>query len=138
MSSLETRESITIIECISATGSYIPGFLILPGVLLIEGQFDNDIYPDCIFATNKETGSGFTNDILVINWIEYFEEHTRPGTKTRKGVVHNGEWRMLILDRHGSHLIIEFMDYCWDNKIVPFLLPPYSTHLLQPCDVGIF
>jgi hypothetical protein len=26
----ETRESITLIECISASGSYIPGFLILP------------------------------------------------------------------------------------------------------------
>jgi hypothetical protein len=138
MASLETRESVTSIECISATGSYIPGFLILPGQLLLEGQFDNDIHPDCIFATNKETGSGFINDILAIDWLEHFELHTRPGTKTRKGVIHNGEWRMLILDGHGSHLTIEFMDYCWDNKIIPFLLPPHLTHLLQPCDVGIF
>jgi hypothetical protein len=30
MVSLETRESITSIEYISATSSYIPGFLILP------------------------------------------------------------------------------------------------------------
>jgi hypothetical protein len=82
MSSPETRESVTLIECISATGSYIPGFLILPGQLLLEGQFDNDIHPDCIFATNKETGSGFTNDILAIDWLEHFELHTRPGTKT--------------------------------------------------------
>jgi hypothetical protein len=67
MSSPETRESVTSIECISATGSYIPGFLILPGQLLLEGQFDNDIHPDCIFATNKETGSVFTNDILAID-----------------------------------------------------------------------
>ena len=58
--------------------------------------------------------------------------------KHGKGVVHNGEWRMLILDGHGSHLTMEFMDYCWDHKIVPFLLPPHLTHLLQPCDVGIF
>jgi hypothetical protein len=53
-------------------------------------------------------------------------------------VIYDREWRMLILDGHGSHLMIEFMDYCWDNKIIPFLLPPYSTHLLQPCNVGIF
>jgi hypothetical protein len=45
---------------------------------------------------------------------------------------------MLILDGHGSHFIMEFMDYCWDHKIIPFLLPPHLTHLLQPCDVGIF
>jgi len=37
---------------------------------------------------------------------------------------------MLILDGYNSHLIIEFMDYYWDYKIVPFLLPLYSTHLL--------
>jgi hypothetical protein len=67
MSSPETRESVTTIECINATGSYIPGFLILPGQLLMEGQFENDIHPDCIFATNKESGSGFTNDILAID-----------------------------------------------------------------------
>jgi hypothetical protein len=77
----------------------------------LEGHFENDIHPDYVFATNKETGSGYLNDILVIDWLEHFEEHTRPGTKIRSGVVHNGEWRMLVLDGHGSHLIIEFMDY---------------------------
>jgi hypothetical protein len=65
--SIETRESVTIIECISAMGSYIPGFLILSSQLLLEGQFDNDIYSNCVFATNKEMGSGFINNILAID-----------------------------------------------------------------------
>jgi hypothetical protein len=112
MLSLETRESITLIKYISIGGSYIPGFLILPSQLFLEGQFENNIYPNCIFITNKESGSGYLNNILVIDWLEYFEEHSRPGKKTRSGVVYNREWRMLILNRHGSHLIIEFMDYC--------------------------
>jgi hypothetical protein len=47
--------------------SYIPGFLILPGQLLLKGQFNNNIYPDYVFATNKETGSGFINNILAID-----------------------------------------------------------------------
>ena len=67
MASLETRESVTTIKYINATGSYIPGFLILPSQLLLEGQFDNDIHPDCIFAMNKELSSGFINDILVVD-----------------------------------------------------------------------
>ena len=67
MSSLETRESITIIEYISAIGSYIPGFLILLGQLLLEGQFNNDIHLNYVFTTNKETGNSFINDILVID-----------------------------------------------------------------------
>jgi hypothetical protein len=67
MSSPETRESVTSIEYISATGSYIPSFLILPSQLLLEGQFDNNIHPDYIFTTNKETGSSYTNNILAID-----------------------------------------------------------------------
>jgi hypothetical protein len=42
------------------------------------------------------------------------------------------------MDSHGSHLIIEFVSYCYENKITPFLLPAHSTHLLQPLDIGIF
>jgi hypothetical protein len=65
-----------------------------------------------MFATNKEMGSGFTNDILAIDWLEHFELHTHLGPRIWLGVVYNGEWRMLILNRYGSHLMIEFMDYC--------------------------
>ena len=65
-----------------------------------------------------------------------FEKATQHGIKTRHGTIHNKEWRMLIMDGHGSHLTMEFMDYCWNTQIVPFKLIAYSTHLLQPCDVG--
>jgi hypothetical protein len=64
--SLETRESITLIKCISTSGSYI-GFLILPSQLFLEGQFKNNIYLNYVFITNKELGSGYSNNILVIN-----------------------------------------------------------------------
>jgi hypothetical protein len=33
----------------------------------MEGQFNNNIHSNYIFATNKEMGSGFTNDILAID-----------------------------------------------------------------------
>jgi hypothetical protein len=45
---------------------------------------------------------------------------------------------MLIMDGHGSHLTMEFIDYCWDHKIVPFKLIAHATHFLQPYDVGFF
>jgi hypothetical protein len=47
-------------------------------------------------------------------------------------------WRLLILDGHGSHLTMEFINYCDDNKILLMTYPPHSTHSLQPLDVGIF
>jgi hypothetical protein len=42
------------------------------------------------------------------------------------------------MDGHDSYLTLEFVDYCWDHKIVFFKLIPYSIHLLQLCDVGYF
>jgi hypothetical protein len=49
-----------------------------------------------------------------------------------------GKWRILIFDGHESHVSEPFLVYCWQHKIVPFQLPPHSTHLLQPLDIGIF
>jgi hypothetical protein len=60
--------------------------LILPGVLLLEGEFDNDIDDDVLFGTNLESGSGYSNDQLAIDWLEHFEPATRPGIKTRQGI----------------------------------------------------
>jgi hypothetical protein len=42
------------------------------------------------------------------------------------------------MDGHGSHLTIEFVEYCDKTWIVPFLLPLHATHLLQPLDIGVF
>ena len=48
------------------------------------------------------------------------------------------ESRLLILDGHVSHINYKFLRYCEQNDIVVFCLPPHSTHLLQPLDVGLF
>jgi hypothetical protein len=138
MSDPDVREMCTGLEAISGGGRKAPSMLILPGTELLEHHFNNNIDSEVLFGTNKETGSGYTNDQLALDWLEHFEYHTRPGRRTRRGVEHNGQWRMLVMDGHGSHLTLEFVDYCWDHKIVPFKLIPHSTHLLQPCDVGYF
>jgi hypothetical protein len=33
---------------------------------------------------------------------------------------------------------MKFIDYCDTNRILLITYPPYSTHSLQPLDVGIF
>ena len=45
---------------------------------------------------------------------------------------------MLILDGHGSHLTPEFDQACKENNVIPICMPPHSSHLLQPLDVGCF
>ena len=49
-----------------------------------------------------------------------------------------GAYRLLIMDGHGSHNTKEFHDYCEEQKIVVLCMPPHSSHLLQPLDVGSF
>ena len=49
-----------------------------------------------------------------------------------------GKWRLLLLDCYGSHYTKEFLDFCDDQHIIPYCLPPYMTYLLQPLDVVCF
>lgn len=65
-----------------------------------------------VFATNEEIESGFSNDMLSIDLLQHWERTTRPGVKTRRGILHSGEYRLLIMDGYGSHLTKEFMDFC--------------------------
>ena len=49
-----------------------------------------------------------------------------------------GEYRLLILDGHESHLHQDFKDYCLEHKILTLCMPPHSSHILQPLDVVCF
>ena len=42
------------------------------------------------------------------------------------------------MDGHSSHTNIDFVEFCWNHKIIPICLPPHSIHLLQPLDLVIF
>ena len=56
------------------------------------------------------------------------------GTKAKA----RSSYRLLILDGHGSHLTIDFIEYCDQNKILLAVYPPHSTQTLQPLDVVMF
>ena len=49
-----------------------------------------------------------------------------------------GQYRLLILDGHGSYVMLEFNQYCLEHLIIVLCMPPHSSHLLQPLDVGCF
>ncbi len=50
----------------------------------------------------------------------------------------NGQYHLLIMDGHDSHITGDWLAHCLDNKIIPAVLGPHSSHLTQPLDVGIF
>ncbi len=45
---------------------------------------------------------------------------------------------MLVLDGHKSHESAEFQEYCKAHNIITLCLPPHSSYLTQPLDVGCF
>jgi hypothetical protein len=62
--------------------------------------------------------------------MDVFEKHTKARTK--------GPYRLLILDGHRSHSTPEFDLFCKEHNIITLCMPPHSSHLLQPLDVGCF
>lgn len=121
------REWVSIIECIGFNGLVLPPYIIFQGKQLQQAWFpealDEQIAVRC-------SPNGWTDTEIAVDWIHHFNRHTKARTQ--------GEYRLLILDGHTSHISFEFVQYCEEQKIVALCLPPHSTHLLQPLDVGIF
>ena len=67
--------------------------IILPGKLIFASWVTNDLEDDTLLATSD---NGFTNDVLSLRWLQYFEEIT---AKRASGV-----WRLLFLDGQTCHL----------------------------------
>ncbi|KAJ3479083.1 hypothetical protein NLG97_g8409 [Lecanicillium saksenae] len=72
-SSPENRESATVIEAISATGSFIPAFVILAGQKHMARWYLQELDDRMKISV---TPTGFTNDEITFNWLAHFEEYT--------------------------------------------------------------
>jgi hypothetical protein len=42
------------------------------------------------------------------------------------------------VDRHGSHILKEFIQFCENQLIIALYLPSYTIHILQLLDVSVF
>ena len=47
-------------------------------------------------------------------------------------------YQLLLVDSHCSHVNLSFFEYANKHRIIVLILPPHSTHRLQPLDVGLF
>jgi hypothetical protein len=75
--------------------------------------------------------NGWTTDEIGLQWLkETFKPHSKLYSTSAK--------RLLILDGHSSYLSAEFDIFCKDNAIICLCMPPHTSHLLQPLDVGVF
>ena len=120
------REWVTLIAAINAMGWAIAPYLIFKAK-----NHDASWYPDLKpqWRIGVSDNGWTTNDISVA-WLRHFVEQIK-GRRV-------GSHVLLIIDGHVSHKSLIFQDLCEDNKIITLCMPPHSSHILQPLDVGCF
>jgi hypothetical protein len=123
-----SREWTTVVQGINAAGWAIPPFLIFAGQYLLSAWFEDETIP-----RDWEIGvsdNGWKNNFLGVAWLKHFIKHTIQ--------LMVGLRRLLILDGHENHHSVEFEALCKENNIFTLSMPPQSSHLLQPLDIGCF
>ncbi|EED13281.1 conserved hypothetical protein [Talaromyces stipitatus ATCC 10500] len=123
VSSLSSRESITVVEAINAEGKIIPPLLIPKGENHMEEWYRHIQDDEWLIAPAK---NGFITDEIAFEWLQHFQHYSKPDWSS--------EWRLLLMDSHTTHLTIQFVQYCEIYHIRPFRFPPHSTHFLQSLD----
>jgi hypothetical protein len=121
------QEWITAIECIGASRVALPPLLIFKAKYTTTAWIPASTPENWKFSTST---SGWTSDNHAYEWLTtLFEPEMRRN---------DGKRRLLLLDGHGSHLTARFIAFCIDKSIDLVVLPPHTSHILQPLDVGIF
>ena len=75
--------------------------------------------------------TGRSNSTIFFNYLtKHFLQYV---------TTHGSEDPTLILcDGHRSHISLTLTEWARQHNIILFVLPPHSSHLTQPLDVGIF
>ena len=126
-----SREFISLLACISATGVALPPALIYKGdsTTLQSSWIEDWVSEDLAhFAVST---NGWSCNALGLHWLQaIFHRYTieRAGRSRR----------LLIVDGHSSHVNLQFVELCDKLRILLLILPPHTTHRLQPLDVSLF
>ena len=76
--------------------------------------------------------NGWTSDFHCYQWFK----DNFIAQATARNI--SGKPILLIYDGHGSHEKYELLRLAKEHNIILFSLPPHTTHMLQPLDVGVF
>lgn len=126
-----SREWITVMACICADGSHLDPALIYQSASgSIQDSWLQAFDPNSHQAYLSSSPSGWTNNKIGLGWLkQVFDRATKAKALS--------SCRLLLLDGHGSHLTMDFIEYCDQNKILLLIYPHHPTHTLQPLDVAL-
>jgi hypothetical protein len=109
---------ISILEAISARGRCLTPVVIFSGARLQEQWFQRK-FPEWKYNTSP---SGWSDGMIFLKWfVKLFLPETKPADES--------QWRLLVLDRHKTHITAELMKKAWLNKVWLSWLSSYSSHV---------
>jgi hypothetical protein len=114
-----SREWITLLATICTDGSSLPPALIYKAVSgNLQDIWLQDYGPEehpCWFASLP---NGWTSDELGLTWLQSLSNKETLAKAKR-------DWKLLILDGHGSHCTLKFLNWCHSNRT---LVVVYQRH----------
>lgn len=120
-----SKSAISIMFAASASGTVLPPYVVYKAERLYDqwciGGPKNTKY--------NRTKSGWFDAMCFQDW---FDRIAVPWAKELTGR------KILIGDNLSSHIQIEVVRQCLRNDVRLVFLPPNSTHITQPLDVGFF
>ncbi|XP_053391999.1 jerky protein homolog-like, partial [Mercenaria mercenaria] len=123
----ERSKTVTVIGGGNALGQSIPPFFVFPGERLVDGLMDGKT-PG---ADGVMTKTGWSNTDV---FRKYLKDHFVKFVQGRD----MSDTSLVLYDGHRSHLSVDLIEWAQDNNIVLFVLPPHTSHVLQPMDIGCF
>ena len=124
----EKQEWITVFECTSAAGHAIDPLVVFKAHSVNSGWLPVNVPPSWSFSASD---SGWTSNVLGYEWLtRVFEPATRPADPATR--------RLLFMDGHSSHLTAKVIHHCMEHTIDLLILPPHTSQITQPMDVGVF
>jgi hypothetical protein len=121
----ERGQTVTIICCMNAAGTYIPPFMIFPRKRM-NMTLLNDTPPGTVGVVSA---SGWTTSEIFLQWLQHFIDYAKP-TEQKKVV--------LLLHGHSSHKSLQAIELARQNNVMIVCFSPHTSHRLQPLDVSFF
>jgi len=123
----ETKQ-ITVMAAFAADGWSVPPLVVYPYSESVPSDIVLNMPPSWAICAAP---SGLMNGDLFYDWlVNHF--HPQLLKKNVKFPV------ILYIDGNRSHLAMDASELCDSLNIIIISIPPNTTHLLQPADVGVF
>ncbi|XP_052276674.1 uncharacterized protein LOC127875923 [Dreissena polymorpha] len=119
----------TIVACVNAAGTALPPYYVFKGK-----RTNDDLLKNAAVGANYAmSDSGWVNGEVL---MKYLEEHFLKFVQRGSGDI--SQPILLIYDGHASHVSIDIVNWAREHNVILFVLPPHSSHALQPLDITCF